>query len=70
MRTRIPILRPDAIMVDTFADKCLSFIIYPDLKRHLDAESQALSKTCPVRSYIMQIRYKAQSSTQLFYGYT
>jgi hypothetical protein len=42
---RIPILRPHAIMADTFTDRCLSFIIYQDLKRHLDAESQAPSGT-------------------------
>jgi len=47
MRMRIPILRPDAIMADTFTDRCLSFIIYQDLKRHLDAESQAPSGTSP-----------------------
>ena len=52
---RIPILRPDAIMADTFTDRCLSFVIYQDLKRHLDAESQAPSGTCPDQ-YADQIR--------------
>jgi len=52
---RIPILRPDGIMADIFTDRCLSFIIYQGLKRHLDAESQAPSGTSP-EHYADQIR--------------